>query len=60
MIDHGVIGWYGVDWIGLAQVRDQWRGFVYMVLNLHFPAGQFLSSCTTDGLSRIAKLHSVS
>jgi hypothetical protein len=54
MIDHGEIRWVSVDWIGLSQVRDQWRAFVYMVLNLQFQAGKFLRSCTIDGLSRIA------
>jgi hypothetical protein len=28
------IGWGGVDWIDLAQDRDQWRALVYMVMNL--------------------------
>jgi hypothetical protein len=28
------IGWDGVDWIDLAQDRDQWRALVKMVLNL--------------------------
>jgi hypothetical protein len=28
------IGWDGVDWIDMAQDRDQWRVFVNMVLNL--------------------------
>jgi hypothetical protein len=28
------IGWDGVDWIILAQDRDQWRALVNMVMNL--------------------------
>jgi hypothetical protein len=28
------IGWGGVDWIGLAQDRDKWRGHVNVVMNL--------------------------
>jgi hypothetical protein len=28
------IGWGGVDWISLAQDRDQWRPLVNTVLNL--------------------------
>jgi hypothetical protein len=28
------IGWEGVDWIHLAQDRDQWQALVNMVINL--------------------------
>jgi hypothetical protein len=28
------IGWDGVDWIDLAQDRDQWRALVNTVMNL--------------------------
>jgi hypothetical protein len=31
------IGWDGVDWIDLAQNRDQWRALVNMVMNLWVP-----------------------
>jgi hypothetical protein len=31
------IGWAGVDWIGLAQDRNQWRALVNTVMNLRFP-----------------------
>jgi hypothetical protein len=28
------IGWDGMDWIDLAQDRDQWRALVHTVMNL--------------------------
>jgi hypothetical protein len=31
------IGWDGVDWIELAEDRDQWRALVNMVMNLRVP-----------------------
>jgi hypothetical protein len=31
------IGWDGVDWIKLAQDRDQWRALVNTVMNLCVP-----------------------
>jgi hypothetical protein len=31
------IGWDGMDWIDLAQDRDQWRILVNMVMNLQVP-----------------------
>jgi hypothetical protein len=31
------IGWDGVDWIELAQNRDQWRALVSTVMNLRVP-----------------------
>jgi hypothetical protein len=30
------IRWEGVDWIHLAQDRDQWQGLVNTVMNLWF------------------------
>jgi len=30
-------GWEGVDWIHLAQDRDQWRALVNTVMNLWVP-----------------------
>jgi hypothetical protein len=31
------IGWGDVDWIDMAQDRDQWRALVNTVLNLRVP-----------------------
>jgi hypothetical protein len=33
----GEIGWDSVDWIDVAQGRDQWRALVNTVLNLRVP-----------------------
>jgi hypothetical protein len=56
------IGWGGMDWIDLAQDRDQWTALVNVVMNLWVPenVGKFLSSCGTGGFSRRAQLHGVS
>jgi len=31
------IGWAGVDWMHLAQNRDQWRAVMNTVMNLRVP-----------------------
>jgi hypothetical protein len=31
------VGWVGMDWIDLAQDRDQWRVSVNTVMNLRVP-----------------------
>jgi hypothetical protein len=31
------IAWYGMDWIDLAQNRDQWRALMNTVMNLRVP-----------------------
>jgi hypothetical protein len=36
-IDLSVIGWGGVDWMHLAQDRDQWRVLVNAVMKLRVP-----------------------
>jgi hypothetical protein len=36
-IDLREIGWDGMDWIDLAQNRDQWRALVDTVMNLQVP-----------------------
>jgi hypothetical protein len=56
------IGWGGMEWIDLAQNRDQWTVLVKMVMNFQVPEyfGKFLSNCITAGFSRRAKPHAVS
>jgi hypothetical protein len=36
-VDLGEIGWSVVDWIDVAQVRDQWRALLSTVINLCVP-----------------------
>jgi hypothetical protein len=36
-MDFREIGWKTVDWIYLAQDRDQWRAVVNVVMNLGVP-----------------------
>jgi hypothetical protein len=36
-IDLREIGWDGMDWIDLAQDRDQWKALVKTVMNLRLP-----------------------
>jgi hypothetical protein len=36
-MDLGEIGWGGMDWIDLAQDRDQWRVLMNTVMNLRVP-----------------------
>jgi hypothetical protein len=36
-MDFRDIGWGDMDWIDLAQDRDQWRGLVNKVMNLWVP-----------------------
>jgi hypothetical protein len=49
------IGQDGMDWINLAQDRDQWRVLLNTALDLR--AGKLLSGYTIDGLSRRAQLY---
>jgi hypothetical protein len=36
-MDLGEVGWDGVDWIELAEDRDQWRASVNTMMNLRVP-----------------------
>jgi hypothetical protein len=36
-IDLREIGWDGMEWIYLAQDRDQWRALVNIVMNIRVP-----------------------
>jgi hypothetical protein len=50
-----------MDWINLAQDRDQWRAVVNTVMNLQvLYVGISLNRCTTGGFSRRAQLHGAS
>jgi hypothetical protein len=55
------IRWVGMDWIDMAQDRDQWMALVNTIMNRRFPknVGNFLSSCTPSVFSRRSQLHGV-
>jgi hypothetical protein len=36
-MDFRELGWGGMDWLYLAQDRDQWRALVNTVMNLQVP-----------------------
>jgi hypothetical protein len=33
-MDHSEVGWCGMDWIDLAEDRDQWRALVNILMNV--------------------------
>jgi hypothetical protein len=51
-----------MNWINLAQDRDQWGALVNTVVKLWVPwvFGKFLCNCTTGGSLRKTQLHGVS
>ena len=51
-----------MDWMGLAQGRDNWRTLVSALMNLRVPwnAGNFLTSCKTVSFSGRTLHHGVS
>jgi hypothetical protein len=49
-----------MDWIDLAQDRDQWRALANTnELSVSIKLGKFLSDCITGGFSSRAQLHGV-
>jgi hypothetical protein len=49
-----------MNWIHLAQDRDQWKALVNTARNVRVPINIVSSSCATGGFSRRAQLHGVS
>jgi hypothetical protein len=56
-LDLREIGWYGMDWVDMAQDRNQRRALVNTVLKLRVPqnAGKFLRGCKIGGFSKKAQ-----
>jgi hypothetical protein len=52
-------GWEGVEWIHLAQDRDQWQAFMNMVMNIWVPqkVESFFTSQVTISFSSRTLLH---
>jgi hypothetical protein len=51
-----------MNWIDLAQDKDQWRALVITVMNLRVPYSveKFLSGCAAGGFSKMTQVHEVS
>jgi hypothetical protein len=56
------VGWWGMDWIHMARVRDSWRALVSAVMNLRIPKNgeNFLTSSRPASISRRTLLYGVS
>jgi hypothetical protein len=54
-MDFREIGWDDVDWIDLAQDRDQWRTLVNTVMNFWFHKMLVNSCVAAEGLRSMSK-----
>jgi hypothetical protein len=59
-MDRKEMGWDGMDWIVLAQDRDQWRALVNTIMNLWVPHNVGKLFRATCSFSRRTQLHGVS
>jgi hypothetical protein len=61
-VDLGEIGWGRMDWIHLAQDRDEWIAPVNIIMNFPVPynVGKYFSGSTAGSFSRRAQPHEVS
>jgi hypothetical protein len=54
-IDLREIGWDDMDWIDLAQVRDQWRALVNTIINLRVQKYWVFGFCPSSGILEARK-----
>jgi hypothetical protein len=61
-MDRREIAWEGIDWMNLAQDREQWRALVDTIMNRRIAqkAGYSSTSWVTVNFSRKSLLHRVS